>query len=406
MALYHYRAMNGAGAIIKGRHEAPSRDVLLNQLHGQGLYLLAAAERGARGRLGDLLQRYLSRDAFPAAALATAMQELAMLLKAGLDLDRALAILVGLSDIGRLKEPLTAVRERVRKGTTFAGALGADARFPRFYISMIRAGEAGGTLGESLQQLSDYIARSLAIRETILSALIYPCLLLLTAGGSVLLIMVFVLPEFESLFAEAGKSLPLPTRIVLDVGAVVRMYGWIMVLGAVAFTVWFRHGLRGPEFRYKVDASLIRLPVLGPLMVSIEIERLMRTFGMLLQSGVPVPSALAMSKEVVGNTVLARALGEAATGLREGERLAQRLDRTGLFPGMAVDLVRIGEESGKLDDMLLRQADLDAVRIKHKVDRLLALLVPVLTIVLGLIVAGLIASLLVAILSVNELAQQ
>ena len=150
----------------------------------------------------------------------------------------------------------------------------------------------------------------------------------------------------------------------------------------------------------------MRTPVLGPVLVSIEVERLMRTFGMLLASGIPVPSALALSKDVLSNTVLVRALNEAATSLREGERLAQRLARTEIFPAMTIDLIQIGEESGKLDEMLLRQADLDEVRIKHKVDRLLAMLVPLLTIVLGLVVAGLIASLLVAILSVNDLALQ
>jgi general secretion pathway protein F len=406
MALYHYKAMNGAGAIVKGSFEAPSKAALLDRLRGQGLYPLAASEREATGRVGNLLERLWSPSSYPPQALASAIQELAMLLKAGLDLDRALAILVGLSDVGRLKEPLSAVRERVRKGASFAAALGADPKFPRFYVSMVRAGEVGGTLGDALQRLSDYITRSLAIREAILSALIYPCLLLLTAGGSVLFILVYVLPEFESLFAEAGKSLPFATRVVLDIGAAIRGYGWLVVLAAIAFAVWFRQGIKREAFRYQIDRMLMRLPLLGRLLVAIDVERLMRTFGMLLQSGVPVPSALAMSKEVVANSVLARALGDAATGLREGERLAQRLAKTGMFPTMTVDLIQIGEESGRLDDMLLRQADLDSVRIKHKVDRLLALLVPVLTIVLGLVVAGLIASLLVAILSVNELAVQ
>ncbi|MGA7676311.1 MAG: type II secretion system F family protein [Rhizomicrobium sp.] len=406
MAQFHYKALNGAGAIVKGVFEAPSKDILLKQLRSQGLYPLNAAERTARGELSDLFQRRWPRRAVSPRALAMAIQELAMLLKAGLDLDRALAVLTGLSDIGRLRVPLTQVRDRVRKGASFADAFDADPSFPKFGVSMIRAGEFGGTLSDSLQRLADYLTRTLAVREAIASALVYPALLLLTAGASVTLILVFVLPEFQSLFADAGKSLPLPTRIVMGVGYLLRTYGLAMVVAVAALAVWFRQGLRRPEFRYRVDKLVMRTPVLGPVLVSIEVERLMRTFGMLLASGIPVPSALALSKDVLSNTVLVRALNEAATSLREGERLAQRLARTEIFPAMTIDLIQIGEESGKLDEMLLRQADLDEVRIKHKVDRLLAMLVPLLTIVLGLVVAGLIASLLVAILSVNDLALQ
>lgn len=406
MAQFHYKALNGAGAVVKGVFEAPSKDVMLKQLRAQGLYPLNAAERTASGALGDFVQRFRARNRVSQRALGVATQELAMLLKAGLDLDRALAVLTGLSDIGTLRGPLLEVREKVRKGAGFADALGASPGFPKFYVSMVRAGEFGGTLATSLQRLADYLARTLAVREAIVSALIYPSLLLLTAGASVMVILVFVLPEFQSLFADAGKSLPLPTLIVMDAGDALRSYGLVILLALVAFAIWFRQSLARPEFRYKVDQLSMRIPVLGPVLVSIEVERLMRTFGMLLASGIPVPSALALSKDVLSNTVLTRALNEAASSLREGERLAQRLARTEIFPPMTIDLIQIGEESGKLDEMLLRQADLDEVRIKHKVDTLLALLVPLLTIMLGLVVAGLIASLLVAILSVNDLALQ
>jgi general secretion pathway protein F len=406
MTQFHYRALNGAGAVVKGMFEAPSKDVLLKQLRSQGLYPLNAAEQAESGRLSDFIQGLHLRRRVSPRALAVATQELAMLLKAGLDLDRALAVLTGLSDIGRLHAPLTEVRNRVRKGAGFADALGADATFPKFYVSMVRAGEFGGTLSNSLQRLADYLVRTLAVREAITSALVYPALLLLTAGASVTVILVFVLPEFQSLFADAGKSLPLPTRIVMGAGDVLRNYGAAIGLAIAAFAVWFRQSLQRPEFCYKVDRFVMRIPVLGSVVVAIEVERFMRTFGMLLASGIPVPSALALSKDVLSNTVLSRALTEAATSLREGERLAQRLARTDIFPPMTIDLIEIGEESGKLDEVLLRQADLDEVRIKHKVDTLLALLVPLLTIVLGLVVAGLISSLLVAILSVNDLALQ
>jgi general secretion pathway protein F len=298
------------------------------------------------------------------------------------------------------------VRNRVRDGMTFADALAGDSAFPKFYVSMVRAGEHGGTLDVTLQRLTDYLSRTMAVREQITSALVYPSLLLLTAGASSIVILVFVLPEFEPLFADAGKTLPFATRMVMGAGHAIRNYGWIVVLMIIGGIVALRRALKIPAKRLKWDAFVLKWPVLGNLFAAIEVERLMRTFGTLLSNGVPIPTALNLSKDVLTNTVLSSAVRDAAVSLREGERLAQRLARSKVFPPVTLDLIRIGEESGKLDEMLLRQADLDELRIKHKVDRALALLVPVLTITLGMIVAGLIASMLVAIISVNDLALQ
>jgi general secretion pathway protein F len=406
MAQFQYRAMTGSGAVVRGVLDAPTRDQVVRQLRTRGLVPLHASEHGEGSlfsQLGKSL-RFGSRVTMRGLAMAT--QELSTLLKAGLELDRALGILIGLSDIGALRAPFESVRNRVRDGMSFAEALAADPVFPKFYVSMVRAGEHGGTLDVTLQRLTDYLSRTLAIREQITSALVYPSLLLLTAGGSIIVILVFVLPEFEPLFADAGKSLPLATRMVMGAGHVVRDYGWIFILLLVGGIVGLRRSLKTAANRLKWDAFVLRWPVLGKLFAAIEVERLMRTFGTLLSNGVPVPTALNLSKDVLSNTVLAAAVKDAAVSLREGERLAQRLARSKVFPAVTLDLIQIGEESGKLDEMLLRQADLDELRIKHKVDRALALLVPVLTITLGAIVAGLIASMLVAIISVNDLALQ
>jgi general secretion pathway protein F len=406
MAQFQYRAMTGSGAVVRGMLDAPSREQVVRQLRTRGLVPLHASERGEGGLFGWMAKNLRFGGRVTLRGLAMATQELSTLLKAGLELDRALGILVGLSDIGALRVPFESVRNRVRDGMSFAEALAADPVFPKFYVSMVRAGEHGGTLDVTLQRLTDYLSRTMAIREQITSALVYPCLLLLTAGGSIIVILVFVLPEFQPLFADAGKSLPLPTRIVMGAGDAVRNYGWIFI-GLIAAGVFgLRRALKNPAHRLKWDAFVLKWPVLGKLFAAIEVERLMRTFGTLLSNGVPVPTALNLSKDVLTNTVLAAAVKDAAVSLREGERLAQRLARSKVFPAVTLDLIQIGEESGKLDEMLLRQADLDELRIKHKVDRALALLVPVLTITLGAMVAGLIASMLVAIISVNDLALQ
>jgi general secretion pathway protein F len=406
MTMYQYKAMTGSGAVVKGVLDAASKDAVIRQLRSQGLFPLDALERQSDGLMSRLraVVRVGGKPSLKALAMAT--QELSTLLRAGLELDRALGILVSLSDIGVLKAPFEAARNRVRDGASFADALSTDPAFPKFYVSMVRAGEHGGSLDVTLQRLTDYLTRTLAIRETIVSALVYPAILLFTAGMSIVVILVFVLPEFEPLFASAGKSLPASTQVVMALGDFVRDWGWLLLIVLVAGLFAFREALKKPDFRLKWDSLVLRVPVLGDLFRAIEIERLMRTFGTLLSNGVPVPTALNLSKDVLANTVLSGAVRDTAASLREGERLAQRLGRSKVFPAITLDLIQIGEESGKLDEMLLRQADLDEIRIKHRVDRALALLVPCLTIFLGLVVAGLISSMLVAILSINDLALQ
>jgi general secretion pathway protein F len=406
MVQFQYRAMTGSGAVVRGVLDAPTQEQVVRQLRLRGLYPLDASEHGSGGLRGLLPRNFRFGARVTMRGLAMATQELSTLLKAGLELDRALGILVGLSDIGALKAPFEGVRNRVRDGMSFAEALATDPVFPKFYVSMVRAGEHGGSLDVTLQRLTDYLGRTMAIREQITSALVYPSLLLLTAGASIIVILVFVIPEFEPLFADAGKSLPLPTKMVMGAGDAVRDYGWIFLLLVTGGIFALRRALQKPANRLKWDAYKLKWPVLGSLLASIEVERLMRTFGTLLSNGVPIPTALNLSKDVLSNTVLAAAIRDAAVSLREGERLAQRLERSKVFPPVTLDLIQIGEESGKLDEMLLRQADLDESRIKHKVDRALAMLVPILTIGLGMVVAGLIVSMLVAIISVNDLALQ
>ncbi len=405
MASFQYKAMSEAGAIVRGTLEAPSEAAAIRQLRALGHYPLSAvaADSGARSFLAGLLpgkRRPSSRG------LALATHELAELLGAGLELDRALSVLIGLRDLDNLKEPLTAIRGYVRDGASLADAMARESVFPRFYVGLVRAGEMGGALEVALKRLAAYLARTQAIRESILSALIYPTILALTAIVSIVIILGFVLPEFKPLFAQAGASLPLPSRIVMGIGDGVRDYGWIVVILGLIGAAWFRRALRDPAFKRRVDAAVLRIPVFGSLFTTIEIERFDRILGTLLANGVELPVAIAMAKEVLRNTALADAVADAGSSLREGESFARTLARSPVFAQVTLDLIQVGEETGRLPDMLLRQADLDEQWVKHRIDRLLALLVPCLTIALGLVIAALIASMLIAILSVNDLALQ
>ena len=271
---------------------------------------------------------------------------------------------------------------------------------------MVRAGELGGVLAPTLRKLADYLIRTQTIRDAVLSALVYPIILLVTAGLSVTFILTFVLPSFEPLFASAGRQLPLPTQIVMAISTVFRDFWWLGGLLIAGGTLWFRKALEDVAFHRKWHAFLLRVPALGRLLADIELERFKRTLGTLLASGTPLPSALHMSQEVLWNCEIAAVIKQTATSLREGDTLSRKLSQSGLFPPATLDLIEIGEETGRLDEMLLREADHDELQIRHHVDRLIALLVPALTILLGIVIAGLIASILVAILGVNDLALQ
>jgi general secretion pathway protein F len=406
MTDFRYKAMTASGAIIKGRIAAASEAVVIRHLRNEGHFPLSTVRDNGSDFLGGLGRRLRLTDTVSSRRLSVITQEFSDLLLAGLELDRVLGVISNLREAGSLRQNLIAVRARVRDGAMLADAFGADSTFPKFYVSMVRAGELGSVLAPTLRKLADYMARTLAVREAVLSALVYPAILLVTAGLSVSFILAFVLPSFEPLFASAGRALPLPTQIALGLSDAFRDYWWLGMSLTAGAGWWFKRKLENTQFRRKWHAFVLRLPLMGRLLADIELERFKRILGTLLGSGVPVPTALGLAQEVLWNTEIAAAIKDAALSLREGETLARKLGQSTFFPSATLDLIQIGEETGRLDEMLIRQADFDEQRIRHQVDRLIALLVPGLTIILGVVVAGLIASMLVAILSVNDLALQ
>lgn len=404
MASFRYKALSASGSTVSGHIDAPSEAAAIQQLRDLGHLPISAQTADGEGWWTSLDFAHLMRRRASQRDLAVATEELASLLGAGLPLDRALQILAGLGELERLREPLQRLTARVRDGASLGDAFATEPIFPKFYVSMVRAGETGGTIEATLKRLADYLARANAIRDAVTSALVYPTMLLATSGLSIIVILVFVLPEFEPLFRDAGKSLPFTTRVVMGLGDFVGTFWWIILLLMVAAASLFRRTLERPDFRLRFDGHLLRLPLFGDLLTKLEVERFARVFGTLVGNGIALPAALAITKDTLKNSVIASAVARAATSLREGEGLASELSKSGLFPSMTIDLLRVGEETGKLDEMLLRQADFYEHSVRHSIDRLLALLVPVLTIFLGVLVAGLIGSMLVAILSVNDLA--
>lgn len=339
------------------------------------------------------------------ADVAIFTQEIATLLKAGLPLDRCLEILIGLSTREPVRELMTRVRDAVRGGAALSAAMESQhGVFSRFYLNMIRAGEAGGALDVVLQRLTEFMERSKELRETVKSALIYPAILIGVAVLSVAILLMWVVPQFSQMFEESGKALPLPTQIVIGAGDAVRHYWWAIILGVVGIYAWFSGQMRKPASRYRWDRRLLSLPLAGELVVKIEVARFSRTLGTLLGNGVSLLTALSIVKDTLSNSVMSEGLGFVAAELKEGKGLGKPLMDTELFPKLAVHLVMVGEETGKLQEMLIRIADIYDREVHSTVKRMLALMEPVLILGLGLVIGGIIMSILVAILSVNDLA--
>lgn len=405
MSLFSYKAVTPEGETQEGSMDGLSQAAIVERLQGMGLIPIRVEEAAASSVAPTNGGGFFAKNRISQDDVAVFTQEIATLLKAGLPLDRCLEILISLSASEPVRQLMSQLREDVRGGASLSTAM--DARkgvFTRFYLNMIRAGEAGGALDVVLQRLTEFMERSKELRDTVKSALIYPAILVTVSVLSVAILLVWVVPQFSQMFEESGKALPLPTQVVIAAGDAVRDYWWAMVLVVVGGIAWFGKQMREPASRLKWDKRLLDLPLLGDLIGKLEVARFSRTLGTLIGNGVTLLAALSIVKETLSNTVMAQGLTEVAAQLKEGKGLGKPLLETGLFPKLAVHLVMVGEETGKLQEMLIRVADIYDREVQTAVKRLLALMEPVLILGLGLVIGGIIMSILVAILSVNDLA--
>lgn len=413
MVDFRYRAADGRGGVAQGQLGASSREEALRILRSKGL--LPIAVELAEGKSGGA---YAGGEGAGAAARLSwrkggapgqqdvhgITSELSVMLRAGLSLDRALRILKGMSRkpsvVGLLDDLLAAVKS----GKALSQALQSHQElFGDFYINMVRSGELGGQLAEVMGRLAEHMERVKALRESVVSALIYPAILVLVACVSVVLMLGFVVPQFETLFEDMGEALPLPTRIIIAAGHLVTDWGGLGVaVGGVM--VWgLRRWLRAPSGRLWVDRRLLELPVLGALLRRYELTRFVRTMGTLLGCGVPIVTAFRIALETMGSAVMRQKFEEVPVQLKQGGRLGDALDRTGLLSPLALNMIRLGEETGRLDAMLMELARIQDADVQTGVKRALTLLEPMLILVLGGVVAAIIVSILLGILSVNDL---
>lgn len=406
MPFFQYKAVTPGGEVQEGVLEASSTASAVARLQEMGLIPIRAEEAGVAKAAAPTGARatLFRRNRITQDDLAIVTRELATLLRAGLPLDRSFEILINLAAHPRIAELLGKVRNDVRGGAALSKALDAQRGvFSRFYVNMIRAGEAGGSLPTVLLRLAEYMERSKALRDNVTASLTYPAFLAVVSIGAVAFLLAGVVPRFKPLFASTGKAIPLITQIVLLSGDIVRNYGAFMLIGLAFLLFLLSRRLREPEVRMRLDRWLVTAPVVGDLFSRVEMARFARTLGTLLSNGVTLVSALGIVRETMGNAYLAEAVGAVSRELKEGRGLGRPMMETGRFPMLAVHMIQVGEETGRLDDMLMQVADTYDHEVDVAIRKALALLQPAMIVLMAVVIGFIIISILMAMLTIYDI---
>ncbi|MCU7840825.1 MAG: type II secretion system F family protein [Candidatus Thiodiazotropha sp. (ex Troendleina suluensis)] len=403
MASFLYKAVGADGEIVEGELQAVSRDHAVNQIHLKGQVPIRVVESQQKGKRTP--RRRLRRSKVPTEQIASFTRELSTLLKSGQPLDGALSILTTIAGESSLfGQHLTSIRDSLKSGNSFADALGKESGlFSNFYVQMVRAGESGGALESVLARLSMHLERSKEVRSSLISALIYPAILLFVAITSILILLTYVIPQFSELFSDMGEALPLSTRITMGMAALLQDYGWVLALFVIALIFFFKWQMGQRVSAKRWHARFLGLPVIGPIIKQVEAARFCRTLGTLLENGVPLLKSVAIVKDTISNHVIADGMDQVVSNLKSGQRLADPLTEHAQFPLFALQMIRVGEESGQLEPMLMQTAEILDQETQTLIKRALSLVEPIMILFLGLIIAGVVMSILVAILGVNSL---
>lgn len=396
MPFYSYEAAGTDGRKVKATAEAATEAALRAELKAKGLKPIRIAVEVEKK--GFTLGRVTSKD------LLTFTQELGNLLESGLPVDRALLILGEHNDKKGMRDVLRTTYISVQKGESLSQAMAHHpAIFPRLYVNMIRAGEAGGIMDVVIKRLAAFIETTVAFKEEVTSALIYPILLTTVGGLAVSVLLIYVVPKFSQIFADMGQALPAPTQFLLDVSHAFATYWWLG-LGAIAGCwVLVSAYTKTAEGRLFMDEVKLRIPVLKTLQMKLIIARFTRTLGTLLQSGVNILEAIRISREVVGNEVLSRKLIAIEEGVRKGRGISGPLMESGVFPAVVSHMIAVGEEAGRLEETFLMVADRFETESKATIKRTVSLIEPLMILVMGLIVGFIVISMLMAVFSINDI---
>lgn len=395
MAIFSYKATTPQGEIQEGVIEASDEKAAVNRLKNSGVIPLkiTSPDTGIR-------KKFILKSS--KADILTFTTELSALLSAGLPLDRSLNILSEISENKEIKSIIKSVIRSIREGSSFSDALQKHPDiFQKLYVNMVRAGESGGVLDVVLDKLNEFLESAKELKEHIISAMIYPTILFLTGGISVIVLLVYVLPKFSVIFSEMGAEMPLPTQVILTLSNILSSYWWIILLSASGAWFFFRSYIKTSAGRYKFDAFKLKLT--GEIIRKIETVRFTRTLGTLLKSGVPLLQALNNSKDTLTNQVIASAIDSVSRDAKEGKGIAAPLANANIFPALAISMIKVGEETGQLDTMLLKVASTYEKSLKLALKRFISFLEPVMILGMGLIIGFIVLSMLMAIFSITDL---
>ncbi len=401
MGQFKYRAVTAAGVIRNGTLESLSRLDALNKIRQLGLSPIDAIEDSANnGRVKAIKSNGTTRK-----TVNKAIGELSVLLGAGLTLDRALIICIENIDNNAVAAGFIELHKQVKEGIPLSRAMAsAEGLFPPMAWAMVEAGEANGKLSAALAKLSETLERAEDLRQTLSTSMIYPIILLIIATSVILVMLLLVVPQFESLITANQAKLPPMTEAVMGASHALKSYGiyglMVIVLMGLALSQW----LKQPSVRQAWHRNILSLPQIGPLIKNSETARFARVLGSLVDGGVPLPTAIIIAQRSLSNTYMAAAIGRVASGLKQGGGLTGPLAATGVFPKMALGFLRTGEETSQLGLMLDRLADVLDRDVRLKIQRLIGVLTPAITVILGGVVATIIASIMSAILGFNDLA--
>jgi general secretion pathway protein F len=395
VAIFSYRATTIDGTVVEGAIEATDEKSALERLKNTGVIPLKlyVPDEGIKKKFSLRSSR---RD------LLTFTTELSALLGAGLPLDRSLNILSGISESKEMKNIVQSILKSIREGSSFSDALQKHPRvFPQIYINMVRAGEAGGVLDVVLDKLNEFLESSQELREHVTSVMIYPTILVITSGLSIIILLTYVLPKFSVIFDELGGRIPLPTQIVLAMSNVLKSYWWVLLLVFIGGWVLFRQYIKSDVGRYTWDT--FKLKLMGDVIRKLETARFCRTLGTLLKSGVPLLQALNNSRDVINNQVIASSINTVSEGVKQGKGIAVPLSNVNVFPPLALSMIKVGEETGQLDSMLMKVALTYEKSLNIAIKRFVSLLEPAMIVGMGLIIGFIVFSMLMAIFSITDL---
>jgi general secretion pathway protein F len=401
MATFRYKAVNAQGAFSEGQVDAVDTPTVLYRLQSMGLIPVSidepAGQRAARSKKIYFL--HVSKK-----DILFFTEELSTLIHAGLPLDRSLAVTAELASKPALRAVIYDVLNQIKGGKSLAESLAAHPRyFTRLYVNMVRAGEAGGVLDVILSRLVEFERSADELRSYLISALIYPILLTSVGIASIGILLYFVIPKFASIFEEMGAAIPPATMAMLWLSKMTRAYWWVAV-GSIAATVAaIRYSIQTPRGRRAWDALKLKVPVLGTTVIKMEMARFSRTLGTLLASSVPLIAGVRIVQDIANNKIVAEGISKIADGAKRGEGVSRPMREAGVFPGLAIHLVEVGEETGRLDTMLLQVADVYEKDVKTSIKALTAVFEPAIILVMGIIVGTVVLSMLMAIFSINDI---